>query len=145
MSATTALVKDVLAEALGSSATPFVPVPFVDDWIFARLLGRIARKVMHRRARPVQDPWVKALIASYTDSGTRPLAERAVVGAARFVVRKIAVVLDVKKSHDVFGEAIAFAVALDLAIVAAGPTRSRRARSAPRSTARCRPSAPGSS
>ena len=37
------------------------------------------------------------------------------VGAARFVVRKVAVVLDVKKSHDVFGESIAFAIALDVA------------------------------
>jgi hypothetical protein len=115
VSAATALVKEVLVEALGSSATPFVPVPFVDEWIFARLLRRIAKKVLARRARPTDAAWITALVASYTDSGTAPLGQRAFVGAARFVIRKVAVVLDVKKSHDVFGEAIAFAVALDLA------------------------------
>jgi hypothetical protein len=36
------IARDVLLEALGSSATPFVPVPFLDDWLVARLLLRIA-------------------------------------------------------------------------------------------------------
>ena len=44
---------------------------------------------------------------------------KAATTLARFVVRKVAVVLDVKKTHDVFGEAIAFAMALDSAVVRA--------------------------
>lgn len=116
MSATTALVKDVLVEAVGSSATPFVPVPFVDDWLFARLLRRIAKKVLVRRMKPAEPAWIKVLVGAYAEAGDPSLGKKVAVSAARFVVRKLAIVLDVKKSHDVFGEAIAFAVALDLAI-----------------------------
>lgn len=110
------IARDVLLEALGSSATPFVPVPFVDDWIVARLLRRIAKKVLVRHGRGADKPVVKALADGFLGAGQEPLATRAAVGAVRFVVRKVAVVLDVKKSHDVFGEAIAFALALDAAI-----------------------------
>ena len=35
-------------ESFGASATPFVPVPFVDDWMLSRLLRRIAGKVLAR-------------------------------------------------------------------------------------------------
>lgn len=112
------IAREVLYEALGSSATPFVPVPWVDDWLVARLLRRIARKVMARRGLEPQPPVVKAVVEGYMGAGAEPLATKAAVGAVRFVVRKVAVVLDVKKSHDVFGQAIAFAFALDRALVA---------------------------
>jgi hypothetical protein len=111
------IARDVLLEALGSSATPFVPVPWVDDWIVARLLRRIAKKVLVRHGLEADKPTVKALADGFLGAGQEPLATRAAVGAVRFVVRKVAVVLDVKKSHDVFGEAIAFALALDAAVV----------------------------
>jgi hypothetical protein len=109
------LVAVVLVEAVGSSITPFVPLPFVDDFLFARLLRRIARKILERTGTFVPPDLPKAIVTAYTDAGATPLAERALVAAARFVVRKVAVILDVKKSHDVFGEAIAFALALDVA------------------------------
>ncbi len=109
------LVAVVLIEAVGSSITPFVPLPFVDDFLFGRLLRRIARKVLERTGAVVPDDLPKAIVEAYTNAGASPLAERALVAAVRFVVRKVAVVLDVKKSHDVFGEAIAFALALDVA------------------------------
>lgn len=111
------IARDVLLEALGSSATPFVPVPWVDDWLVARLLRRIAKKVLLRHGLEPAKPVVKALADGFLGAGQEPLATRAAVGAVRFVVRKVAVVLDVKKSHDVFGEAIAFALALDTAIL----------------------------
>lgn len=107
------IARDVLVEAFAASATPFVPVPFVDDWMRARLLRRVAEKVLFRHgalrglSRVVVDGYVKA--------DARPLATSIVVGATRFVVRKVAMVLDVKKSHDVFGQSIAFALALDIA------------------------------
>ncbi len=42
---------------------------------------------------------------------------KALAAAARFVdPQGVAVVLDVKKSHDVFGESIAYALALDVAV-----------------------------
>jgi hypothetical protein len=110
------LVTVVLVEAVGSSVTPFVPLPFVDDFIFGRLLRRIARKVIARRTTAPSDALVKALVEGYTRAGEAPLGEKAAVAAARFIIRKVAVVLDVKKSHDVFGEAIAFALALDVAV-----------------------------
>jgi hypothetical protein len=110
------IARDVLLEALGSSATPFVPVPFVDDWIVARLLRRIAKKVLVRHEIDATPDLCKAIVDGFVDAGAEPLAQRAAVGAVRFVVRKVAVVLDVKKSHDVFGQAIAFALALDAAI-----------------------------
>jgi hypothetical protein len=109
------IARDVLLEALGSSATPFVPVPFVDDWLVARLLRRITKKVLVRhRIDPTPD-LRKAIVDGFVDAGSEPLAHRAAVGAVRFVIRKVAVVLDVKKSHDVFGQSIAFALALDAA------------------------------
>lgn len=110
------IARDVLLEALGSSATPFVPVPFVDDWLVARLLRRIAKKVLVRHGVDPTPDVRKAIVDGFVDAGSEPLAQRAAVGAVRFVVRKVAVVLDVKKSHDVFGQAIAFALALDSAV-----------------------------
>lgn len=110
------IARDVLLEALGSSATPFVPVPFLDDWLVARLLRRIAKKVLVRHAIDPTPEVRKAIVDGFVDAGSEPLAQRAAVGAVRFVVRKVAVVLDVKKGHDVFGQAIAFALALDAAL-----------------------------
>jgi hypothetical protein len=113
------LVRVVLVEAVGSSFTPFVPVPFVDDYLFGRLLRRITRKVIERGGTgqtEVSKPLTKAIVEGYVRAGTPPLSNRAVEAAARFVIRKVAVVLDVKKSHDVFGEAIAYALALDVAV-----------------------------
>jgi hypothetical protein len=104
-----------LVEAVGSSMTPFVPLPFVDDYLFARLLRRIARKVIGGDEAPVRSI-AKTLVDGYTKAGEAPLGEKALSAAARFVVRKVAVVLDVKRSHDVFGEAIIFALALDVAV-----------------------------
>jgi hypothetical protein len=121
------LVVLVLAEALGASVTPFVPVPWVDDWMHARLLRRIARKVLARRGLSNPRPAAKAIVDAYVEAGGSPMATRALVAAARFVVRKVAVVLDVKKSHDVFGEALAFALALDI-VAAAGWTHGAHAR-----------------
>ena len=112
------LVQVVLIEALGSSVTPFVPVPFVDDYLLARLLRRIARKVIARSGDNLDAEVAKTIVEGYVKSGTPPMSERAFAAAARFVVRKVAVVLDVKKGHDVFGEAIAFALALDIALEA---------------------------
>lgn len=109
------LAKDVLIEAFGASATPFVPVPFVDDWMLARLLRRIAGKVLARRGIPSLE-LAEAIVDAYVKEGASPLGRSILIGAARFVVRKVAVVLDVKKSHDVFGESIAFALALDIAV-----------------------------
>jgi hypothetical protein len=110
----TDIVRDVLVEAFGASATPFVPVPFVDDYLHARLLRRIADKVLARHAL-VATSLPKAIVDGYVTEGASSLARSIVIGAARFVVRKVAVVLDVKKSYDVFGESIAFALALDVA------------------------------
>ncbi len=110
------LVDLVLVEAVGSSITPFVPLPFVDDYLFARLLRRITRKVIERAKQPVDEPVVRALVDAYLEAGESGLRVKALTAAARFVIRKVAVVLDVKKSHDVFGEAIVFALALDVAV-----------------------------
>jgi|GEM_PF-2205287 len=110
------LVDLVLVEAVGSSITPFVPLPFVDEYLFARLLRRITRKVIERAKQPVDEPVVRAVVESYLGAGDSALGARALTAAARFVIRKVALVLDVKRSHDVFGEAIAFALALDVAV-----------------------------
>jgi hypothetical protein len=110
------LVDLVLVEAVGSSITPFVPLPFVDDYLFARLLRRITRKVIERARQPVDEPVVRAVVDAYLGAGESGFREKAITAAARFVIRKVALVLDVKKSHDVFGEAIAFALALDVAV-----------------------------
>lgn len=103
----------VIALAVGSSLTPFVPVPFLDDYILERLLRRIARKVMAQGGMSFSP---KPLVKAYLQAGDPSLGVKAATTVARFVVRKVAVVLDVKKSHDVFGEAIAFALALDSAV-----------------------------
>lgn len=108
------IAREVLVEAFGASATPFVPVPFVDDYLLGRLLRRVARKVLARHGQDVEG-LPKAIVKAYVDAGASSLASSIVVGAARFVVRKVAMVLDVKKSHDVFGECIAFALGLDIA------------------------------
>jgi uncharacterized protein (DUF697 family) len=110
------LVSVVLMEAVGSSMTPFVPLPFVDDYLLGRLLRRITRKVIEKSGQQVSKPLEKAIVEGYVRAGDTGLGEKALTAAARFVVRKVAVVLDVKKSHDVFGEAIAFALALDVAV-----------------------------
>ncbi len=110
------LVDLVLVEAVGSSVTPFVPLPFVDEYLFARLLRRITRKVIERAKLPVDEPVVHAVVDAYLRAGDSGLHEKFFTAAARFVIRKLAVVLDVKKSHDVFGEAIAFALALDVVV-----------------------------
>jgi hypothetical protein len=120
------LVVVVLAEAVGSSITPFVPVPWVDDYIFERLLRRIARKVIERTGARADEAVTKGIVDGYVRAGAVPLGTRAFTAAARFLVRKVSVVLDVKRSHDVFGEAIAFALALDVAVElgSIGPTSS---------------------
>jgi hypothetical protein len=110
-----AIAREVLVEAFGASATPFVPVPFVDDWMLARLLRRIAGKVLARHALTSPPDLPKVIVDAYVEEGSSSLARSVVVGAARFVVRKLAIVLDVKKSYDVFGQSIVFALALDLA------------------------------
>lgn len=110
------IARDVLLEALGSSATPFVPVPFVDDWLVGRLLRRIAKKVLVRHGIEATSDLRASIVDGFIGADAEPLTRKAAVGAVRFVVRKVAVVLDVKKSHDVFGQAIAFALALDAAV-----------------------------
>ena len=111
MSRARALVPVVLVEALGSSVTPFIPLPFVDDWIFEGLLRRIVHKVA-----PAEGSVEAAVVAGYVRAGASPMHTKALTAAVRFVIRKVAVILDVKKGHDVFGEAIAFAFALDIAV-----------------------------
>lgn len=111
---TRAIARDVLLEALGASATPFVPVPFVDDWMQARLLRRVATKVLDRHGLPTTS-LPRAVVDAYVNEGSSSLGTSIAVGAARFIVRKLAIVLDVKKSYEVFGESIAFAIALDVA------------------------------
>jgi len=108
------IVREVLVEAFGASATPFVPVPFLDDYLHARLLRRIAVKVLARHGLGAAS-LPKSIVDGYVKEGASSFGKSIVVGAARFIVRKVAIVLDVKKSYDVFGEAIAFALALDLA------------------------------
>jgi hypothetical protein len=108
------IVRDVIVEAFGASATPFVPLPFVDDYLLARLLRRIASKVLARHGLG-SATLPKALVSGYVKEGASSFGKSIVVGAARFVVRKVAIVLDVKRSYDVFGESIAFALALDIA------------------------------
>src|SRR4051812_344529 len=90
------LVTAVLVEAVGSSLTPFVPVPFVDDYLLRRLLQRIVRKVADHGGKPVSPTLEKAVVEGYTRAGAAPLGQRALTAAARFVIRKVAVVLDVK-------------------------------------------------
>jgi len=110
------LVDLVLVEAVGSSMTPLLPLPFLDDYLFGRLLRRITRKVIERAKQPVDEPVVKAVVDAYLRAGDSGLHQRALTAAARFVIRKVALVLDVKRSHDAFGEAIAFALALDVVV-----------------------------
>jgi hypothetical protein len=107
----------VVGLAVGSSLTPWVPVPFVDDWIYERLLRRIARKVMERGGISEADLGAGRIAEVYLKAGDPSFGVKAATTLARFVVRKVAVVLDVKKTHDVFGESIAFALALDSAVV----------------------------
>ncbi len=104
----------VLVEAVGASATPFIPVPFVDDFLRTQLLKRVATKVLARHEPPAKD-LAGAVVSAYDKAGASPLASSIAVGAARFIVRKLAVVLDVKKSYDVFGQSLAFAIAIDIA------------------------------
>lgn len=110
-----AIAREVLVEAFGASATPFVPVPFVDDWMLARLLRRIAAKVLARHGLTSPPDLPRVIVDAYVEEGSSSLARSVAVGAARFIVRKLAIVLDVKKSYDVFGQTIVFALALDLA------------------------------
>ena len=110
-----AIARDVLVEAFGASATPWVPVPFVDDWVLERVLRRIAGKVLARHGLTSPPELPAVVTKAYVDADPSSLAKSVVVGAARFAIRKLAVVLDVKRSYDVFGQAIAFALALDIA------------------------------
>lgn len=121
------IVRMVLLEALGSSLTPFVPLPFVDDFLQERLYRRIGRKILERRA-PEATPEQRAaaaerIVAGYIAAGTAPLASRVGTTMVRFVMRKVAMILDVKKSHDVFGEAIVLAIAFDVALRQGGLAR----------------------
>jgi len=109
----TDLVLDVLVEAFGSSATPFVPLPWVDDWMLARLMRRVTRKVLERRRETKSTDFVKAVVDGYTEAASPSRGRWAFNTAARFVLRKVSVVLDAKKSHDLFGEVIAFSLAVD--------------------------------
>jgi hypothetical protein len=110
----TEVVRDVLVEAFGASATPFVPLPFVDGFLLARLLRRIATKTLGRHG--LGSPTLsKSIVSAYVKEGASSFGASMALGVARFVVRKVAIVLDVKKSYDVFGESIAFALALDIA------------------------------
>jgi hypothetical protein len=106
------IAESVIALAVGSSLTPWVPVPFVDDILHERLLRRIARKVLAGIGGE------KVVAAAYLQAADPSFGAKAGTTLARFAIRKVAIVLDVKKSHDVFGEAIAFALALDSAVVA---------------------------
>lgn len=115
------IAREVLLEAFGASATPFVPVPFVDDWMLERILRRIAAKVLARHGLDAPS-LARSVVDGYVGAGATPIGTSLVLGAARFVVRKVAVVLDVKKSHDVFGESIAFALALDLVVTLGAAT-----------------------
>ncbi len=108
------IAREVLLEAVGASATPFVPVPFVDDMLLARVLRRVAKKVLVKHGI-APDPTAKALVNAYVDAGAAGVGASILTAGVRFVVRKVAVVMDVKKSHDVFGEAIALALAVDAA------------------------------
>jgi hypothetical protein len=109
----TEVVRDVLVEAFGASVTPFVPLPFVDDFLLARLLRRIATKTLGRHG--LSPTLSKSIVSAYVKEGASSFGASMALGVARFVVRKVAIVLDVKKSYDVFGESIAFALALDIA------------------------------
>lgn len=106
----------VLGHAAGCSAAQFVPVPFLDDWAVSVLFTRIAEKVLSRHAGPSESGYAKQIAKGYLDEGGSSIGTWVLVTAAKFVLRKIAIVFDVKKSHDVFGEAIAFALALDVAL-----------------------------
>lgn len=109
----TDLVRDVVVEAFGSSASVFVPLPFLDDWILARLFERVAAKIVARRQKNVPAYYTKTMVHAYLKAG-EPTTKMWVLGKmARFALRKVSVVLDAKRSHDVFGETIAFAVAFD--------------------------------
>lgn len=109
------VVLDVLLEAFGASATPWVPVPFVDDWVLARVLRRITGKVLARHGLTSPPELPAVITKAYVDAEGSSIAKTAVVGAARFAIRKLAVVLDVKKTYDLFGQSIAYALALDIA------------------------------
>ena len=102
-------------EAFASSATPWVPVPFVDDWVLGRVLRRIAGKVLTRHGLTSPPELPAVVTKAYIDADPSSITKSVAVGAARFAIRKLAVVLDVKKSYDVFGQSIAFALALDIA------------------------------
>ena len=67
------IARDVLVEAFGASATPFVPVPFVDDYLVARLLRRIAGKVLARHD-VVSPELARAIVVAYVKEGSPPLA-----------------------------------------------------------------------
>jgi hypothetical protein len=110
------LVSLVLVEAVGSSITPFVPLPFVDDYLLARLFRRITRKVAERGGHSIDEQLAKAIVDGYFRAGDPGLGSKAFTAAVRFAVRTVAVVLDVKRGHDVFGESIAYALALDVAV-----------------------------
>lgn len=105
----------VLGHAAGCSAAQFVPVPFLDDFAVSILFARIAEKVLARHGG-AEPGYAKQIAKGYLDEGGSSIGTWVLVTAAKFVLRKVAIVFDVKKSHDVFGEAVAFALALDVAM-----------------------------
>jgi hypothetical protein len=107
-------VMSALLEAVGSSATPFVPLPFVDDWIVRRIFRRVARKTVRRHGVTDAKLLAKRIVKGYVAAGKSGMMRTVANVTTRFIVRKFAVALDVKKSHDVFSETIAFAVALEV-------------------------------
>lgn len=109
------VAKAALVEALGSSVTPFVPLPLVDDWIVRRLLRRVAKKTTARHGVTDPAPVARRIVKGYVRAGKAGWLSSIANVTTRFVVRKVAVALDVKKSHDVFSEVIAFALALEIA------------------------------
>lgn len=110
------LVDLVFVEALGASVTPLLPLPFMDDYVMKQLLRRITRKVVARGGEALENEVEKAVVEGYLRAGESGLADKLAMVATRLAARKAAVLLDVKKSHDVFGESVAYALALDVAV-----------------------------
>jgi len=125
----------LLLEALGASADAVRPVPFVDDWMQARLLRRVrgegARspraRVGHVAARDSCDAYVKE-----GASGSATFDRR---GAARFIGEKSRSSSSEEELRGV-RESIAFAIALDVGAARGWAHDTGAARSAVRCTGR---------
>lgn len=70
------VIRLVLVEAVGSSITPFVPVPFVDDYLVARLFRRITPKVAERNGQAMKEAVAKAIVEGYTRAGDPGMGRR---------------------------------------------------------------------